>query len=72
MYIADMPFTSAMAKYMPESQSIYFNKDLDLESLNTIAAIHECLHYIQRKQCKSNNRLGLADLNKKRWFFLLY
>ena len=53
MYIADMPFTSAMARYMPESQSIYFNKDLDLESLNTICVIHECLHYIQ-KQCKSS------------------
>lgn len=64
MYIADMPFTSAMAKYMPESQSIYFNKDLDLEDLNTIA-IHECLHYIQESNAKSNNRLGLADLNKK-------
>lgn len=65
MYIADMPSTSSMAKYVSQNQSIYFNKDLDLEDLNTIA-IHECLHFIQESNSsiKNFNRMGLADLNK--------
>lgn len=63
MYIADMPYTSAMAKYISHSQSIYFNKDLDLNDLNTIA-IHECLHFIQENNAKNTNHMGLANLNK--------
>ena len=66
MYIADMPYTSAMAKYVSQNQSIYFNKNLNLDDLNTIA-IHECLHYIQESNAKAqnNNRLGIAILNKE-------
>lgn len=64
MYIADMPYTSAMAKYISQSQSIYFNKDLDLNDLDTIA-IHECLHFIQENNAENSNRMGLTDLNKK-------
>ncbi len=63
MYVAEMPYTSAMAKYVSQSQSIYFNKDLDFEDLDTVA-IHECLHFIQESKSPSPKRMGLADMNK--------
>lgn len=66
MYIANMPYTSSMAKYVSQNQSIYFNKNLNLDDLNTIA-IHECLHYIQESNAKAinNNQLGIAILDKE-------
>ena len=46
--------------------SIYFNRSMNLEDLDTIA-IHECLHYIQESNAKAqnNNRLGIAILGKE-------
>lgn len=66
MYIADIPYTSSMAKYVSQNQSIYFNKNLNLDDLNTVA-IHECLHYIQESNAKAqnNNRLGIEILGKE-------
>jgi len=66
MYVANMPPGTAMAKYVSQNQSIYFNQDLNLDDLNTIA-IHECLHFIQEDNAKAQNKnyIGLANLNKK-------
>ena len=66
MYTADIPYTSSMAKYVSQNQSIYFNRSMNLEDLDTIA-IHECLHYIQESNAKAqnNNRLGIAILGKE-------
>jgi len=66
MYIANMPEGTSMAKYVSQNQSIYFNQDLNIDDLNTIA-IHECLHFIQEDNAKSRNinYIGLANLNKK-------
>ena len=65
MYIADMPYTSSMAKYISQEQSIYFNKDLNLNDLDTIA-IHECLHFIQENNAKNNGYMGVTDLRKNK------
>lgn len=66
MYTADIPYTSSMAKYVSQNHSIYFNRSMNLEDLDTIA-IHECLHYIQESNAKAqnNNRLGIAILGKE-------
>lgn len=73
MYIANMPYTSAMAKYFSHNQSIYFNQDLNLEDLNTIA-IHECLHFIQEHNAKNTNNtnyIGLTNLKNAHYSFAL-
>ena len=44
MYIANMPYTSSMAKYFSHNQSIYFNQDLNLEDLNNIQLLCLKLH----------------------------
>ena len=72
MYTADIPYTSSMAKYVSQNHSIYFNRSMNLEDLDTIA-IHECLHYIQESNAKAqnNNRLGIAILGKEGRFVTL-
>ena len=50
------------AKYFYKNSSIYFDCNLDLNSLNDVA-IHECIHYLQEKHDKKGNitKLGLCD-----------
>ena len=63
MYVASMQ-DNASAKYVYGNNSIYFNENLDLNKMD-IAAIHECIHYLQEfKDSKGNLvKLGLYDLN---------
>ena len=60
MYIAKMPKDMAVAKYFYKNNSIYFNKDMDLEDLNTLA-IHECIHFLQGVKDKRGklSKMGL-------------
>lgn len=64
MYIAEMPTNdTAIAKYFYKNNSIYFNKDMNLDDLSTLA-IHECLHFMQEIKSKRGKllRLGLYNL----------
>lgn len=56
MYTASMPNDSSGAKYVPETNSIYFNEDLDFTSVPDVA-MHECIHYLQNSL--SYNKDGL-------------
>lgn len=66
MYIAKMPKDMAVAKYFYKNNSIYFNKDMDLEDLNTLA-IHECIHFLQVVKDKRGKltKMGLYNLQGK-------
>lgn len=66
MYIAKMPKDMAVAKYFYKNNSIYFNKDMDLEDLNTLA-IHECIHFLQGVKDKRGKltKMGLYNLQGK-------
>lgn len=46
MYTASMPNDSSGAKYVAETNSIYFNNKLDFTSVPDVA-MHECIHYLQ-------------------------
>ena len=66
MYIADMGFDSAHAKYYHKNNSIYFNKNINFEKLSDVA-IHECIHYIQEIRDEHDNtiRMGLYDCSSR-------
>ena len=61
MYFAKLP-NGISAKYFYKNNSIYFDSNLNKESLTNVA-IHECIHYLQEKRDKKNGiiRLGLCD-----------
>ena len=63
MYLAIFQDNSA-AKYYYKNDSIYFEKDIDFNALDT-PAIHECLHFIQAIKNKNGKlkKLGLYNLN---------
>ena len=63
MYIAEMPDSSSGAKYYYKNNSIYFNKDMDFNTLNTLS-LHECIHFMQEIKDKHGRilRLGLYDI----------
>jgi len=62
MYTATMPNDSSGAKYVPETNSIYFNKDLDYTQVPD-TAMHECIHFLQHNNLTNpNNYLGLTGL----------
>lgn len=65
MYKAKMPDASS-AKYVYGNSEIYFNENLDFESID-IPAIHECIHYIQETKDSKGKliNLGLYDLTKE-------
>ena len=46
MYTASMPKDSSGAKYVSETNSIYFNEDIDFTNVPD-TAMHECIHYLQ-------------------------
>lgn len=62
MYIAIMPKDSSGAKYFYKYNSIYFNKDLSIDEMSTLA-VHECIHFIQELRDTNNNltRMGLYN-----------
>lgn len=66
MYTAKMQDENASAKYVYNKNAIYFNKNLDLSDIDTLA-IHECIHFIQELYDNKGRlvRLGLYDLNNK-------
>lgn len=63
MYIADFPNDMAVAKYFYKNNSIYFSKNINFNSLHTLA-LHECLHFMQELKNKHGKllRLGLYNL----------
>ena len=65
MYTAKMP-DSASAKYVYNKNAIYFDKNLNLSDINTLA-IHECIHFLQELYDNKGKivRLGLYDLHSK-------
>ena len=63
MYIADMPKDSSGAKFISGSDSIYFNKNLDVSSIPDVA-MHECIHYIQESRLLGRNTyVGLTSFS---------
>ncbi|MDO5555792.1 MAG: hypothetical protein Q4G09_03865 [Clostridia bacterium] len=60
MYIAKMPADSTGAKYFYKNNSVYFNENIDMKNLSTMA-IHECIHFIQELRDSNNNltKMGL-------------
>ena len=62
MYIAKMPEGTAKAKYFYKNSSIYFDENINFNTIyNSI--LHECIHCIQEYRDNKNNllRLGLCD-----------
>ena len=66
MYIAEMPDSSSGAKYYYKNNSIYFNKDMDFNKLNTLS-LHECIHFMQEIKDRHGRilRLGLYDISSR-------
>ena len=66
MYTAKMSDNNSSAKYAYTKNAIYFNKDLDLSDIDTLA-IHECIHFIQELYDEKGKivRLGLYNLHSK-------
>ncbi len=61
MYLANLPKDFSGAKYILDSNSIYFNNDLPFEDIpNT--AMHECIHFIQHYN--SDSKFGLYTSSK--------
>ena len=62
MYIAKMPEDSAGAKYFYKYNSIYFNKEYDLDEMAKLA-MHECIHYIQEFRDANYNLVKMGLYN---------
>lgn len=62
MYIAKMPEDSTGAKYFYKNNSIYFNKEYDLDEMAKLA-MHECIHYIQEFRDANNNLVKMGLYN---------
>lgn len=63
MYWATMPKDSSGAKYMSNTDSIYFNEDLDFSAVPEIA-MHECIHFMQEKRLNGNGEFpGLTTFS---------
>lgn len=62
MYIAKMPEDSAGAKYFYKNNSIYFNKEYNLDEMAKLA-MHECIHYIQEFRDANNNLVKMGLYN---------
>ena len=61
MYMADLPKDSSGAKFVSGSNSIYFNKELDVSAIPDVA-MHECIHYIQESRLLGRNTpVGLTS-----------
>ena len=66
MYTAKMPDDCSSAKYVYNKNAIFFDKNLDLSKVDTLA-IHECIHFLQELYDDKGKivRLGLYDLKEK-------
>lgn len=53
MYTASMPKDSSGAKYVAETNSIYFNEEIDFTTVPE-TAMHECIHFIQHTNSVEN------------------
>ena len=64
MYRADFS-DNAKAKYFYKNSSIYFDRAIDFNHIDTIA-LHECLHYIQEYRNEAGRvvKMGLYDLKR--------
>lgn len=62
MFIAKMPSDSSGAKYFYKNNSIYFNKEYDLDEMAKLA-MHECIHYIQEFRDANNNLVKMGLYN---------
>lgn len=64
MYFADMELDLSGAKYFYRNNSIYFNKDLTLDEMFTVAT-HECIHFIQCSPDQQGriSRMGLYNFS---------
>ena len=63
MYIAKMPsLDSSGAKYFYKDNSIYFNENVDIEQISTMA-IHECIHFVQELRDSNNNLIKMGLYN---------
>lgn len=51
MYTANMNLDSSGAKYLPDTNSIYFNNQLSFEEFPDVA-MHECIHFLQMNHSK--------------------
>lgn len=61
MYTASMQKDSSGAKYIANTNSIYFNEDLELPDIPEVA-IHECIHFIQENRLLDKNKpVGLTS-----------
>lgn len=61
MYTATMPKDSSGAKYVANSNSIYFNEKLDFSSIPEVA-MHECIHFLQEGRLNGKNEfIGLTS-----------
>jgi len=63
MYMASLPKDSSGAKYIANTNSIYFNEDLELSNIPEVA-MHECIHFIQENRLfDKNNFIGLTSFS---------
>ena len=63
MYTATMPRDSSGAKYISDSNSIYFNEDLNFTSIPDVA-MHECIHFLQDGRLNGKNSfVGLTSFS---------
>lgn len=60
MFRATMKFDSSGAKYVSATNSIFFNKELEFESLPEVA-MHECIHFLQTNHSKQ--QMGLYNFS---------
>lgn len=60
MYRATMKTDSSGAKYVADTNSIYFNRELEFEALPEVA-MHECIHFLQTNNSKK--QMGLYDFS---------
>ena len=61
MYTAEMPQDMSGAKYMFKNNSIFFNQNLTLDEMSTVA-VHEFIHCIQYAYSPSKSNIGLCYL----------
>ena len=63
MYTATMPKDSSGAKYVSNSNSIYFNENIDFSAIPEVA-MHECIHFIQDQRLNGANAyVGLTSFS---------
>lgn len=63
MFTATMPKDSSGAKYVANSNAIYFNENLDFASIPDVA-MHECIHFLQEgRLINKDNFVGLTSFS---------